>query len=356
MLTYPKHLNFHYRVFMMNIIQLHQTLSDFIRRSIQQRKSAPMHHLERGQDGRNQFWRYLVITLVAFFGGQLVGSIPLIALAVNAQMHGGVVDAEMLTDPARLGVSANTGLVLMLLPFMLSLLILIFMIRKMHGRSLPEVINGTRRIRWGRVVYAAGLWALMQLASFGISYAIEPGNFEFRFNAGTFFPLLLISIVLIPLQTSFEELYFRGYVAQGIGAGTRNRWLAILIPGISFGLMHIMNPEIEAYGLLLTLPQYIIFGLLFGLIATLDDGIECCLGAHAVNNILASTVVTFKSSVFTTDALFEQQRLNPAMDLMWMSIMAVVFLFLLKQRYRWDFAVLNKRVEAAPQASSGTQA
>ena len=64
---------------------------------------------------------------------------------------------------------------------------------------------------------------------------------------------------------------------QGIGAWTKSRWFTLILTSVMFGLMHSFNPEIKAYGFWLTMPQYILFGLLFGIITVLDDGIELAL-------------------------------------------------------------------------------
>ena len=50
-------------------------------------------------------------------------------------------------------------------------------------------------------------------------------------------------------------------------------WLVIIIPGVLFGLMHIANPEVKEYGFWLTIPQYVMFGLFFGLIITICIGL-----------------------------------------------------------------------------------
>ena len=71
--------------------------------------------------------------------------------------------------------------------------------------------------------------------------------------------------------------------------------------------MHVMNPEIKEFGFLTMMPQYISFGLLFGIISVLDNGIELAIGAHAANNIFLSIFVTQKSSTLQTVAMFEQQ-------------------------------------------------
>ncbi len=307
-----------------------------------------MKHLERALDGQNQFWKYLVNFLAAFIGGNLVGYIPLfIVIIVKTIEAGGAItpNPDNYADLTVFGISANLSLFLMMLPLVAGLFTCIALLRPLHNRSFAEVANGTKQIRWQRVFTGFGIWFLLYTLYLGISYAFNPDNFVFQFKISTFIPLLLISIFIIPLQTTFEELMFRGYLGQGIGAWTRNRWLVMIIPALLFGLMHSANPEVKEYGFWVTMPQYILFGLVFGLTTVLDDGIEISMGVHAANNIFAALFITNKSSVLQTPAVFNQQTVDAKMETLALLFMSVVLIVALTIIYKWDFNVLNKKVE-----------
>jgi uncharacterized protein len=307
-----------------------------------------MTHLERALDHQNQWWKYLVLILVAFVGGQILGSIPLFGvIAYNMAGSTGMppIDAEKLTDLTQYGISAHLGLLLLILPFIASLLLMLLLLKRLHQRTLAATINGTKRIRWGRVFFAAAVWAVLLAVGLGIFYAINPGNFQFRFQAASFIPLALISLLFIPFQSGFEEVLFRGYLAQGTAALTRSRWLAILIPSVLFALMHVANPEVAEFGFWLTMPQYFLMGAALGVISTLDDGIELAIGAHAANNIFASTIVTYKASALKTPALFNQLLIDPVQETWTMLLICVIFIAILAYKYKWNFAVLNRKVE-----------
>ncbi|MCE5331279.1 MAG: CPBP family intramembrane metalloprotease [Bacteroidales bacterium] len=307
-----------------------------------------MKHLERALDGQNQFWKYLVNFLAAFIGGNLVGSIPLfIVIIVKTIEAGGAItpNPDNYADLTVFGISANLSLFLMMLPLVAGLFTCIALLRPLHNRSFAEVANGTKQIRWQRVFTGFGIWFLLYTLYLGISYAFNPDNFVFQFKISTFIPLLLISIFIIPLQTTFEELMFRGYLGQGIGAWTRNRWLVMTIPALLFGLMHSANPEVKEYGFWVTMPQYILFGLVFGLTTVLDDGIEISMGVHAANNIFAALFITNKSSVLQTPAVFNQLTVDAKMETLALLFMSVVLIVALTIIYKWDFKVLNKKVD-----------
>lgn len=307
-----------------------------------------MKHLERALDGQNEFWKYLVNFIASFFGGSMIGSIPLIAIiAIKTIESKGAIapNPTNAMDFSVYGISSNLGLILLLLPFALGLLMAILLMRPLHKRTFAEVVNGTKSIRWKRAFTGFAIWLAIMAIYFIVDYAIDPANYVLQFDLAAFLPLLLITVLLIPLQTTFEELIFRGYFGQAIGAWTKSRWLVMIIPAILFGLMHIANPEIKEYGFWATMPQYVMFGLVFGLITVLDDGIEVSMGLHAANNIFASLMITNKASALQTQAVFNQQTVNPNKETLALLVISIVFVIILKYIYKWDFKVLNKKVE-----------
>jgi membrane protease YdiL (CAAX protease family) len=298
-----------------------------------------MKHLERALDGQNQWWKYLVVFLIGFLGIISVSALSLKIFTFIREMQGIGVNKPNIFD----GIDLNIALLLNLFPYIIGLIIVTPLIKSFHNRSLAEIINGTKKIRWNRFFFSMGIWTILLIASLVIEYLVSPQDFILQFQPLRFIILLILSITLIPLQTTFEEVFFRGYLMQGISVWTKNRLLAIVIPGILFGLLHYNNPEVKEYGFWLAMPQYIVYGLLFGIIVVLDDGIETTMGAHAANNILLCVFVTSKSSALQTYALFEQINQKPSiMDTL---IMGVLLILILGIKYKWNFSVLNKKVE-----------
>ncbi|MDR1582291.1 MAG: CPBP family intramembrane metalloprotease [Prevotellaceae bacterium] len=307
-----------------------------------------MKFLERALDAQNQFWKYLIVILGGFFGGQLIGSIPLvIAFVVKAIVNHGdmAVDSMNVTDLTAWGFSRNLVFALMMFSTVVALFTTILLIKVLHKRTFSESVNGRRRMRIGRMGLGALVWAFLMAVYLVVDYLVDPSNYVFQLDWGKFIVLTLLSLCLIPLQTTSEELLFRGYLAQGVAGWTKNRWLAILIPGLLFGLMHITNPEVKEFGFWLAMPQYVFFGLLFGLISVLDDGIELAIGMHAANNIFLSIFTTHAASVLQTDALFEIQTIDPLKELLVLVVSGLLMLGYFAVRYKWNFKILNQKVE-----------
>ncbi|MFT3740893.1 MAG: CPBP family intramembrane metalloprotease [Breznakibacter sp.] len=308
-----------------------------------------MNFLERALDGQNQWWKYLVMFLVTFLAAQFIGSIPLaiVIIVKTIQLRGNISEITSM-DLSVFGIHQNLLLALVMFTFVVSLLMMVVMLKPMHQRSFSETINGTHAIRWNRFFSAFGIWFVISGIALAVAHITDPGNFTVSTTIGKFIPLIIISLVFIPIQTTYEELFMRGYFAQGVGAWTRSRVWAIMVPSVIFALMHSFNPEIKAYGFWIVMPQYLIFGLVFGLVSVLDDGIETAMGAHAANNIFLSVFVTNQDSVLQTPALLTQLTVNPMAELLSLIILSAIFVAVLALIYKWDFGILTRKIEQKP--------
>jgi membrane protease YdiL (CAAX protease family) len=307
-----------------------------------------MHFLENILGKDNAVWKYIITIVGAFLVAMTVGAIPfVVVLFVQIFETGGDLSPEMVQslDFTSVGISENLSLFLMLIPFVVGLFVAILFVRYLHQRSFSETVNGTNKIRWKRIFIGFGVWFALMLLYLAVSYIIDPNNFVFQFNLQAFIPLFFIALFLIPLQTTFEEFLFRGYLAQGIGVWTKNRWLVVVIPAILFGLLHFSNTEVSTYGFWETMPQYILFGLIFGFFAVLDDGIELAIGIHAANNIFLSLFVTAEASSLKTPAIFYQQTMNVEIETISLLVMGLLAMFLFAKIYKWNFSVMNRKIE-----------
>ena len=307
-----------------------------------------MKHLEIAQEKGNQIWKYIVVLVVSFLVANIIGAIPLfIAIVAITISNGGDMSAMSgdISGLIALGISPNLLFLLMLIPFAVAFFALVLMIKAFHKRSWKETINGTNKLRWNHFFWGAGFWFVLSLISLAIQYALSPEDLEFQFNLSAFIPLVIISLLFLPLQTGYEELAFRGYLAQGVGALTRNRWLVLIIPSVLFGLMHATNPEVKEFGFWIMIPQYILMGAMLGIVSILDDGIELAMGVHAANNIFASLFITHSSSVFQTPAIFNAKVINPEMGFIEISVLAIFLIAFFHKKYNWNFSVLNKIIE-----------
>lgn len=307
-----------------------------------------MNHLEASFSGKNSFWRYLIMIVAIFAATNSIGSIPiLIGIAVRSAADPTVIE-KLAADPnnlAAIGIEPNLYLLLMIFPFIVGLIMFAILIKPLNYRSLRTVINGNVKFRWSRFFIAAIVWTSIAALYLIINIKVDPSNFNINNISRSLIPLILISVFLIPFQASFEEILFRGYLMQGFTVIVRNRFFPLIMTSILFGLMHVMNPEVKEFGFFTMMPQYVLFGIIFGIITILDDGIEAAMGAHFANNAFLSIMVTHKSSTLQTTAVYEQMNIQPWLDLGTMFVMGLLIILILKVIFKWkDFSVLFSNI------------
>ena len=78
--------------------------------------------------------------------------------------------------------------------------------------------------------YAFFVWFFMGTLLITVDYMISPEDYIWNFKPVQFSVLLLISIVFLPIQTSMEELLFRGYLMQAFGVWFKKSFAASTIP------------------------------------------------------------------------------------------------------------------------------
>ena len=164
----------------------------------------------------------------------------------------------------------------------------------------------------------------------------NPDDYIWNFQWIPFLKLLVIVVLFIPLQTSFEEIFFRGYLMQALGLTTRRAWFPLLFTSITFGLMHIANPEVEKLGYSLLI-YYIGTGLFLGITTLMDDGLELALGFHAANNLFTALLVTSDWTVFQVPSILRDIS-EPTLGFsIWMPLILCfpLLLYIYAKKYSW---------------------
>jgi membrane protease YdiL (CAAX protease family) len=245
-----------------------------------------------------------------------------------------ITDFQKNMDFTKFGIDPNFGFFLMILIFFFAMGALYAAV-KIHGKNFIRLITPFSSVRWQRVFFGLVVWAFLIILAEAVTYYMNPSAYTFSFSFYRFIPLLLIALFLLPVQTSFEEIFFRGYIMQGLGFWSNSKLVAILISSVLFSLMHGMNPEVSEFGFWTMMFYYISAGLFLALITVMDDGLELALGVHAATNMLGATLVTYSGSVLQTDALFEAKEIKPWLMILFFYISAVVFYLICSRRYGW---------------------
>lgn len=281
---------------------------------------------------KKDFVKYISGSVAVIFFN-ILGQIPL-TLYVLSQG----TDSNAFEDQYQLlgSFPSNTTLFLILIPFAVSLFGLWLVVKKQLNKPFKTIITTRKKIDSSRILFSFLLWGSVSAAFIIISYFLSPTDFVWNFKPVPFLILFLISIVMIPLQTSAEELFFRGYLMQGFGAVFRNRWLPLITTSIIFGMLHIWNPEVDKLGVNL-IWYYIGTGLFLGVITLMDQGLELALGFHAANNLVTALLVTASWTSFQTESLLIDNSEPSLIKELIITFLVVypILIFLFSRKYGW---------------------
>lgn len=284
----------------------------------------------------NRFWKYILGTFLLVVAS-IVGQLPLLGVVVYKLISEGKSFYNI--DEAQLMkvLDKNSTLFLMLLSFATVFFSIPLVVKLLHNQKFKDVITSRPKVDWSRILFSFSLWAVFQIIVTIISYYASPEDFKLNFQLEPFLILFAIAVLMVPLQTSAEELIFRGYLMQGFGLLTKNKWIPLLITSFAFGSLHFANPEVDKLGSVVMI-YYIGTGLFLGVLTLLDEGMELSLGFHAANNLVTALLVTSEWSALQTDSIFIDVS-DPSLGfetILPVFIIYPILLFVFSKKYNWS--------------------
>lgn len=291
--------------------------------------------IEQGIKRGNNFGKYLLGSLLIFIASQ-IGSFPLlIAVLVKTFKDGGKIPST--NDEVIKFFEPNLSLFLLLLMFVFAIVGIFAVVKYLHKQTINTIITSRKKIDWSRVFFSFLVWSIVTIVTTIITYKSGNGELQWNFQPGKFAILAVIAIALIPIQTSTEELVFRGYLMQGFGRLSLNKLFPLVMTSVIFGTMHITNPEVSKLGYTIMI-YYIGTGFFLGILTLMDEGLELSLGFHAANNLLGALLVTSDWSVFQTYAVFKDVSTPTAgFESVFMPVFILfpILLFIFSKKYKW---------------------
>lgn len=198
----------------------------------------------------------------------------------------------------------NGTFVLSVFPLSMGCFIVWIWVKLVHKQTLVSLTTSRNTIDWKRIAFSFIIWSSITIVLTLLAYFFAPEEFVINYKPQKFWIFFVLAIVLLPLQTSFEEYLFRAYTMQGLGLATCSRAVPFIVTSLLFGLMHIANPEVEKMGYIILI-YYIGTGFFLGILTLMDEGLELALGFHAANNVVGALLLTSDWSAFQTHSLLK---------------------------------------------------
>ncbi len=294
-------------------------------------------YISQAFKGLHEWWRYL-IGLALIIIVLTIGQIPFTVAVMLKAYYNGENMANLDQQNMMSFLEPNLNLFLLLLSYAFGLIGVILVAKYFHNQSVINLTTSRKKIDWKRFWFIFLLWGVISTSFILIEYVMSPKDYVVNFKPIPFLILCVIAIIMVPLQTSFEEYVFRGYLMQGLGVITKNKWAPLFITSVTFGMLHIANPEIDKLGYILLI-HYIGSGFFLGIMTLMDEGMELSLGWHAANNLLGALLVSADWTAFQTHSVLKD--ISDPTAATFKDIFIPVFiifpiiLLILSKKYKW---------------------
>ncbi len=244
--------------------------------------------LDNAEKGKNNWWRYILTIILTWGGGKALAiMLPLfISLFFYFLIFGGFTN---LTQANIIFLSPLFELVMLGVIYVLLFLLFYLLLRFIHQRNLISLINTVSRISWSKIFKGAGIWFTIMAFVTLISLIINPNGFEVTFNPNNIVLLVILSLTVFSIQAPFEELFFRGYLMQGIGILTKKPVVPLIITSILFAALHYGNGENSVMSVILVIHAFI-FGITMGIIVLGENRLETAMGMHIADNFFTAVI------------------------------------------------------------------
>jgi len=276
------------------------------------------------------FWYYILGSFILILFST-IGQIPLLFFVDYDSVSVDTTSVDLLNT-----IPSNLRLFLLMISFVAVLPGIWLVVKKLHDLPLMSILSGRKNIDYNRILFSFCLWGAIISLMVITGYLISPDNYEINFKLKEFLILLIIAVCLIPIQTSVEEIVFRGYLMQGFGHWFNSRFMALFMSCSVFGILHIANPEVAqlGYGFIFV---YFIGSFILGITVLMDDGLELVLGFHAANNIFIALLLTSDWTVLQTESVLKDIS-DPTFgiyDILTGSILYPSVIYIFAKKYSW---------------------
>ena len=294
-------------------------------------EAKPTGFLDQVRLGHTEWYRYFFGLMLTLFFWFVLGALFVVVPMVWATVDGNSDTFINLQTGLVEGIDPIINYIALNLSFGMLIVGLFVTVKFVHGRPFRSLITPAKQINWRRVGQGFGLWLLLVALASVVEYLLNPEIYTVVFNPGRFFTFALVVLLLTPMQTTAEELLFRGYLLQATGHLGRNFWLLALVNGFLFMIPHLGNPELAASAILLPL-FYLSIGAFFAFITLRDNSAELAIGAHAANNLYAALFANYTNSALQTESIFLVTELDAVYALVAFWAMAILFYLVLLRR------------------------
>ena len=253
---------------------------------------------------RPKLWRWILGTVIILFSWLIIGGLLTILVAEIFNLDLAVLTA--VDDEGRALLrsyapwQAASAVLISFIPLLLAPILLHrFLLRG----KVKELFTRSGRSFAGEVRIGALVMLGLIFASSIPDFIFNNSDYKWSFDLEKFLPYLVIALLLIPMQTTAEEVFYRGWIQQRLEKGARSIWLVSTFGGLLFALPHLANPEVSG-NIALPIIGYGSTGFMLTWVTMRDKSMGLAVGAHAANNLSAGLLVSSIDSALPSASLY----------------------------------------------------
>lgn len=187
------------------------------------------------------------------------------------------------------------GLVILLGSFGFAVIGVSWVLKILHARNLRSLI-GPRRLAMPQAVQV-----LVAMSIFAVALALLP-PYDMGAELQPNMPLhrwllwLPVALIVVLIQTSTEEIVFRGYLQQALAARFKSPIVWMILPSIVFGLGHYM-PQDAGDNTWLIVFSAALYGVVMADVTARAGTLGPAIAMHFANNVWALLIFASPTSL-----------------------------------------------------------
>jgi len=180
--------------------------------------------------------------------------------------------------------------------------------RWVHGEPLSALFGVSRRVSLSGFVKGLIAVLITSLVSEILLYLLQPEIARGPISLSSWLLFLIPIVALTLLQTSSEEVLFRGYLLRGLANRFRSPFIWALLPALLFTSLHWSNSSSPAINACV-LASIAAFALLLTVVVFATGNLGAAFGAHIGNNLTGFLLISHQQS-YNSFALFGARPLE----------------------------------------------
>lgn len=209
-------------------------------------------------------------------------------------------------------------------------------LRFLHKRPLHTLLGPTGRINWR--LWKGAATVILILAAIDATTTYFSADLVQQMPLIKWLSWLAPALFVLFLQTTAEEMVFRGYLQQQLAARFQSRWIWWVLPSAIFGIAH-FNPAQFGANAWVVVAITTLMGLILADVTARFGSLSPAMGLHFANNLVVMLFMNTPGQLsgmslylYSIDMKSAELKISMLVSLAAMLIGYAIFMLIMRQR------------------------